>query len=105
MSGQKFSFYFSAFGESCITLPKRLSGLQLIFAMYHELGHHFHAGDDPRVAWHGMIHDRDEIEADAVAAVALIPISRIGQIDFLDGSRFARKLYEDRMKLYFLYGV
>lgn len=105
-SEQKFSFYFSALGASCIVLPKRLRGLRLLFAAFHELGHHFtHLGCEPAVMWLGMSHDKDEFEADALALVALMPKHSLKDQAFLDGSRYGARLYNERLRLWFLYGV
>lgn len=105
-SNRKYSFYFSAFGQSCVTLPKRLKGLKLLFAMFHELGHHFaHVGDDPVVMWKDMPHQKDEFEADAIALIAMMPINLLREMAFLDGSRYGGKLWNERMRLYFLYGI
>lgn len=109
-SDTKFSFYFSAFGLSCITLPKRLRGLRLLFAMYHELAHHFlHAGKQPSVLWLKMPHEngKEETEADALACIALIPKRDLGKFGILDEypRGFAKKIYNDRLRIYFLFGV
>lgn len=98
-----FSFYFAARDVRCITLPKKLSGLRLLFHALHELGHAFtHSGLKPAVYWHGICHDRNESEANAVALIALYPSPFTRPtID----SRFAAQLWQDRERLYFLYGI
>lgn len=107
-SEERFSFYFSTDFGKFITLPKRLTGLKLLFAGLHELGHHFlSAGKPYAVEWHNMHDGRDEAECDAVALIALMPIGYLHRTDFLDTypQTYAKKLYDERLRLYFLYGV
>lgn len=105
-SQKKYSFYFSAMGFSCIVLPKRVKGLRLLFAMAHELAHALeHVGDEPAAAFNGLCDGKGEAEADAVALVALIPKNKIKQMAFLDGSRYGSKLFNDRIRLLFLYDI
>jgi len=107
-SDKKFSFYLCdpEFDIYCITLPKRRKGLRLLRDMFHELGHHFmHIGNDPAAAFSGLTDDRDELEADAIALVAMIPKHMLKEMAFLDGSRFGDHLYNERIRLFFLYGI
>ncbi|MBC7901507.1 MAG: ImmA/IrrE family metallo-endopeptidase [Saprospiraceae bacterium] len=105
-SQKKYSFYFSALGHSCIVLPKRKKGLRLLFAMFHELGHHFaRVGDEPAAAFEGMCNGKAEPEADAIALVAMMPIDMLKEMAFFDGSRYGGKLYNERLRLFFLYGI
>lgn len=105
-SEKKFSFYFSALGEHCIVLPKRLRGLRLQFAMWHEFGHYAaHSGSEPVALFEGLTHSKDEAEADAIALVALMPIEKLRELAWLDGSRFGSRLYNERLRLYFLFGI
>jgi hypothetical protein len=102
-SDLEFSFYFSAHHVRCITLPKKLQGIKLLYHAFHEIGHHWtHAGINPGVYWHGIHHDRNEEEANAISLVALFPtVSRTPNID----SRFMHNLWQDRLRLHFLYEV
>jgi Zn-dependent peptidase ImmA (M78 family) len=105
-SDNKFAFYFSILGEHFIVLPKRRKGLKMLFAMYHELGHYAaHAGDEPEAAFFGMTHTRDEIEADAIALIALMPKAKLKELAWLDGSRFGSHLWNERLRLFFLYDI
>lgn len=110
-SKERVSFYLAVpeFDIRIICLPKMRHGLKLLFAMYHELGHHFtHAGKEPIAAFHGLEtdpHDRCETEADAIALVALMPKSQLQTHAFFDGSRYGGKLYNDRTRLFFLYDI
>jgi Zn-dependent peptidase ImmA (M78 family) len=105
-SDGKHAFYFSLQGKHFIVLPKRRRGLKMLFAMYHELGHYAaHIGDEPDVAFLDLTHTKQELEADAVALVALIPKHMLKELAFLDGSRYGSHLYNERVRLYFLYGI
>lgn len=104
-SDRKYSFFLSILGERCIVLPKRLKGVKMLFSAFHELGHALaHVGQEPSVLWLGMPHSKDEVEADAVALIALMPIES-DWMEILDGTRYARRLYDDRCRLHFLYGI
>lgn len=105
-SQKKYSFYFHVLDKHCIVLPKRKRGLPLLFAMYHELGHYLlHIGDDMAASFlNGK--GKDELEADAVALIALIPKHRISEMAAEFGlTRYGDKLWRERCKLYFLYDV
>lgn len=101
------SFYFSCEGRFHIVIEKKLKGLKRTFSMFHELGHHFmHGGDAmPHAFFFRMTANRNELEADAFATAALCPIAELNGFDFLEHhpNRFAKKLYDDRKKLKFLY--
>ena len=77
--------------------------------MFHELSHHFlHGGRDKTQAYFlGLLETKNEFEADALAVIALIPLSALKSFDFLEENpnRYAKKIYKDRQKVYFLYGV
>ncbi|MCD9188293.1 MAG: ImmA/IrrE family metallo-endopeptidase [Pyrinomonadaceae bacterium] len=103
------SFYFSVEGNHFIIIKKSLKGLRKTFSMFHELAHYFlHGGDHlSRAYFYGMLKSKNEFEADALAVIALLPRKSLKSFDFLEEhpNRFARKLYQDRQKLEFLYGV
>lgn len=107
-SDNKFSFYFAepSLAIYCIVLPKRRKGVRRLFEMWHELAHHFLASaHEPTVAFNGLLHNKCEAEADAIALVAMMPKDRLNELAFLDGSRYGSKLFNDRMRLYFLYDI
>lgn len=106
-SNKRFPLFFSVPDDDLriIILPKRLSGLQMLFAAYHELGHCLNdVGAEPCIAFLGG-NDRREREADAVALVALFPSPRIEDAEYPIFCRFSRKLWDDRQRLFFLYGI
>jgi Zn-dependent peptidase ImmA (M78 family) len=105
-SDENFAFSFSMMGRRFIVLPKRRRGLRKLFSMWHELAHLLaHAGDEPCVMWQGLYCDKDEAEADAIALIALIPKSHLKEMAFFDNSRYGTHLYNERIRLYFLYGI
>lgn len=105
----RFSWYMTVEGEPFIVLPKRKRGIKRLFAAFHELGHHFrHYGKMPnQVFFQGLNDSKDEFEADGFATVCLVPKFALSSYDFLEDhpNKFARRIYEDRKKLKFLYGV
>jgi Zn-dependent peptidase ImmA (M78 family) len=102
------SFYFCLLGERHIILNKKLKGIKKTFTMFHELAHHFlHGTDLPETAmFFGLNKSKSELEADAIALLAIIP-KKIGDFSFLDDhpNRYAKKLFKDRQRLNFLYGI
>ena len=105
-SPEKFSFYFSVLGRKFITLPKRKRGLRLLYAMFHELGHALASpGLEVDAAFLSAAHTKDEAEADAIALVAMIPKHKIKEMAFLDNSRFGGKLWNERLRLWFIYDI
>jgi hypothetical protein len=104
-SDEKFAFYFTLCGEHFIVLPKRKRGLRMLFAMFHELGHYaMHVGDRPDAAFLAG-HGKHEAEADAVALIALMPKGQLRELAWLDGSRYGSHLYNERLRLFFLYNI
>lgn len=101
----KIPFYFTMQGQKFINLPKRRKGLRQLREAFHELGHALiSAGDAPEAAFF-IGHTKDEAEADAIALVALIPKSEALTNPFLDDSRYASHLANERLKLLFLYDI
>lgn len=51
-------------------------------------------------------HSKDELEADAIALLALIPKHKILEVAEEYGqTRATNKIWQDRCRLYFLYGI
>lgn len=105
-SDKKFSFYFAVLGHSFIVLPKRKKGVPLVFAFLHELAHHFfHAGEETSAAFLDG-HARDELEADAIALIGLIPKHKILEVaEEYSHTRRTNRIWQDRCRLFFLYGI
>jgi Zn-dependent peptidase ImmA (M78 family) len=103
------SFYMSVAGQAFIVLSKKLKGLKKTFVEFHELAHHFLHGERNTTSafYFNLLDSKNEFEADALALIALLPISSLSSFDFLEEhpNRYARKLYKDRQRLNFLYGV
>ncbi|HRH44693.1 MAG TPA: ImmA/IrrE family metallo-endopeptidase [Pyrinomonadaceae bacterium] len=106
---QSNCFYFTVEGVPFITIGTRKRGLKRLFAMFHELSHYFlHSGKDPQeVFFFGLTETKQEMEADVFATIALIPFNKIDDYDFLDEhpNKFARRVFNDRKKIEFLYKV
>lgn len=108
-SEEKFAFSFTLLGRKFIVLPYRRKGLKLLFSMFHELGHMLLMnGKEPNVAFQGLEccdNDKAEAEADAIALVALIPKRLLLEMSLMDNTRYGDKLWRERCRLYFLYGI
>ena len=105
-SDRNFAFFFTDpdWNVRGIVLPKKLSGLRLLFAAYHELGHSMTAGgDEIHVALLGDSDHKCEAEADAIALIALMP-SPDTEIDHYGDPEFARYLVEARRRFADEYG-
>ena len=73
-------FYYRVMGRDFIAIDSRLTGMQKLFVMYHELGHFlFHMPESGATAnFHGVGHKtRYENEADAFALCAILPRSEL----------------------------
>jgi len=108
-SRKKYPFFFTVPEDDirCIVLPERFSGPRLLLAMFHELAHFWKdGGDEPCIAFQGLIDHKCEAEADAIALVALFPDPKamMTELDFADSPCY-RKLWKERQRLYFLYGI
>jgi Zn-dependent peptidase ImmA (M78 family) len=103
-SDRRYALYYTPTDDvKIIILPKRLTGPELLFAQFHELAHYLlHGGDDPCVAFLGQSDRKCEAEADAVALVSIFPTVEQPPLMY---SRFVRKLWDDRLALYFNYGI
>lgn len=106
----KFSFHCSTPLGSFITISRRLTGLELLFVMFHELGHHFISpGREYSVSWCNMPNavDRDEKEADAIAYASIVPRTHLHLLNEITetSGRFGRKFRSERESLSFLYQV
>lgn len=107
----KFAFHFQMLGQKFIVLPRRRKGLKWLFTAWHELAHVLadHARHDTFAAFHGLqtqFHDKNEAEADAIALVALIPKDKVIEAaDEWGQTRYGNKLWQERCRLMFLYGI
>lgn len=110
-SDHKFTFTFTLFGEQFIVIPKRMRGLKRHFRVLHELAHILakHVQHEPHAAFYGIgsqWHDKNEFEADAIALVALIPKHKLAELaEEFGQSRYGDKLWRERCRLSFLYGI
>ncbi len=110
-SPHKFAFTFSMMGQRFIVLPRRRRGIRWLFRAFHELGHVMagHAEHSPHVAFYGLetqFHDKNEVEADTIALVALMPKDRIYEMAAEIGeTRFGNWLWRERVRLMVLNNV
>lgn len=101
-SDEKFSFYFTMLGRSIITLPKRLTGVNLRFAVWHEFAHHALGHSKCGGAFfQGLLKNNEELEADSVALIALMPLASLDQ----PASEELLPFRGEREKLYLRRGV
>jgi hypothetical protein len=94
---------------SIISLDKKAKGIELMFGAWHELGHHFVSIGRPfTLEFFGTGEGRDELRADAIALIAICPTNYLHQLrEILDVAprKAARKIYDERLRLYFIYGI
>jgi Zn-dependent peptidase ImmA (M78 family) len=95
-------FYFNCLEKDVVVLPHSLTGHELAYTAFHELGHYF---SGHQVGFCGLVDSKEEREADAVATVALMPLSRLQEGGVIDTTRFAYELLQKRIKLFFQYGL
>lgn len=103
------SFYMSCSGEKVIVLKQGERGLRRLFAAYHELGHHFlHGGEYDSISlFRGPRDSKDEIEADAFAAIALCPDVCLKDFEWLGrhSDDFAVRVWVIRNRIFREYGI
>lgn len=105
-----FSWWMTVDGDPCIVLHDRLKGSEMLFTMFHELGHHFmHGGEDlQNVYAFGSNNSAKEFEADVFAYLAICPIEVLMSGALREAEvhdPYMRGFRKQREKLYFLYGV
>jgi Zn-dependent peptidase ImmA (M78 family) len=94
------SFYFAILGRKFITLPNHFTGLQRLFAMYHELGHYFLHQRPVQALFYDRCEGPQEEEADSFAAIALYPYPELLLEGFNDPTdTFERGIYRRRIMI------
>jgi len=103
------SFYLAAAGLRMIVIRRQLRGAAKLYAQFHELAHALlgHGRHGTAAFYHGLVSSHEEFEADALATIALVPRGALASNDFLDEmpTRFGKRLFRERQRLAFLYGV
>lgn len=87
--------------DDYIFIKKTLRGLKWMETAFHEL---FHAMLQIPLKY---MHRRQQLEANAFALIALIPLPMLQSYSFLEENptRHAYWLFKERQKIFFLYGV
>jgi Zn-dependent peptidase ImmA (M78 family) len=92
-------------GIPTIFINSRLTGLERLWTMFHELGHHLlHTPET--CFFSDSIHHKDQHEANIFAAIALIPenVARQRPLwNLYDLDEFAARLFEIRLEVFDLY--
>lgn len=89
-------------GVPIIFLDKTLKGLERLWVMFHELGHHLLHSPETCFFSEGSVH-KEQSEANAFAACALIPKQAVTQMylwELYDVDEFAAKLFDIRLEFY-----
>lgn len=103
------SFYFYVMGREFIVIDKKLTGIAREFALFHEIAHLYLSSriEQPKVAFHGLVDTKEEMEADAFACIALIPRHLIDDYSFVVDCccGMAKWIFDKRRKIFELYGL
>lgn len=102
------SFYMVFQGSRFIVISKKLNWLQQLYVAYHELSHALTNADAQVAAsFFGLQDSPEEREANAFAAIALIPLANIEDTSIVDNCccGLGKQIYEQRKLLYETYGV
>jgi Zn-dependent peptidase ImmA (M78 family) len=89
-------------GVPIIFLDRTLKGLERLWVMFHELGHHLLHAPETCFFSEGTVN-KEQSEANAFAACSLIPKPAVTQLylwDLYDVDEFATKLFDIRLALY-----
>lgn len=103
-------FYFRAMGREFITINRDLPRIQRLKVLFHELAHLlFHApASGPAFGFHRVgKRNRQEIEADAFATCALLPLAvfKTKTVDELVDEGFDPTLLAERAEIWQRFGV
>lgn len=102
-------FYLKAEDGTVIVLREGDRGLRRLFAAFHELAHHFlHVGDADVVrAFDGPRDSREEREADAFAALAIVPRTKLWTGEWLheQDDPYAVHVWQVRYRVFRTYGI
>jgi Zn-dependent peptidase ImmA (M78 family) len=88
-----------------IFLDSRMQGLERLWTMFHELGHHLLHSPETCFFSDSTVH-KAQSEANAFAAIALIPEKAVRQTylwELYDVDEFAAKLFQIRLEVFELY--
>src|SRR3954469_11592706 len=88
-----------------IIVDARLRGLERLWTLFHELGHHLLHSPSTCFFSDSTVH-KAQSEANAFAAIALIPQKAVRQMylwDLYDIDEFAAKLFQIRLEVFELY--
>ena len=94
-------------GVPVIIIKASLRGLERLWTMFHELGHHF-MHTPSTCFFSAATLEKHQSEANAFAAIALIPVKVVRQIplwELYDIDEFSTKLFQIRLEIFALYKV
>ncbi|HEX8708837.1 MAG TPA: ImmA/IrrE family metallo-endopeptidase [Pyrinomonadaceae bacterium] len=94
-------------GIPTIIIDPRLKGLERLWTLFHELGHHLLHSPETCFFSDSTVH-KAQSEANAFAAIALIPEKYVRQVplwDVYDVDEFAAKLFQIRLGVFDLYKI
>lgn len=94
-------------GVPIIFIRPELTGLERLWVLFHELGHHLLHAPATCFFSEGTQH-KAEHEASVFASIALIPEQYVRQLylwDLYEVDEFAAKLFDIRLEVYEAYGV
>lgn len=97
--------YTVVLGVPFIVIDARLKGLERLWAMFHELGHHLLHSPDTCFFSESTQH-KAQSEANAFAAIALIPEKVVRQMplwELYELDEFAVKLFQIRLEVFEAY--
>jgi Zn-dependent peptidase ImmA (M78 family) len=94
-------------GIPTIIIDARLAGLEKLWTMFHELGHHLLHSPATCFFSDSTVH-KAQSEANAFAAIALIPEQAVRQRylwDLYEVDEFAAKLFQIRLEIFEMYQI
>lgn len=94
-------FYYRVLGRDFIAIDSRLTGNKRLMVMFHELAHFlFHTPETGESASFHRVgrKTRQEIEADAFALCALLPVTSLASLDQSD--QFSPEIVRERLKIF-----
>lgn len=99
-------FYYRLLGRDFIAIDSRLTGNERLMVMFHELAHFlFHTPETGETANFHRIgrKTRQEVEADAFALCAVLPLSSLGSLEHAD--HFSPETLRERHEIFQRHGI
>lgn len=102
------SFFMTFMGNKFIVLSRKMTELKQRYVAFHELHHAMLGSESQNIAcFFGLDDTPEEREANAFAAVAIIPRHSVGDVRIVTECccGYGRIIYDERMRIFATFGI